>query len=64
MTAPECFPEMRPLLGGCRYADCRHLSEPGCVVRTAVEEGRSQAGRYESYRDLRAEIEAEPEGWE
>jgi ribosome biogenesis GTPase / thiamine phosphate phosphatase len=60
----ECFPEMRPLLGRCRYADCRHLSEPGCVVRTAVEEGRIQAGRYESYRALRAEIEAEPEEWE
>jgi ribosome biogenesis GTPase / thiamine phosphate phosphatase len=61
---PECFPEMRPLLGRCRYADCRHLSEPGCVVRTAVEEGRIQAGRYESYRALLAEIEAEPEQWE
>jgi ribosome biogenesis GTPase len=60
----ECFPEMRPLLGRCRYADCRHLSEPGCVVRTAVEEGKIQAGRYESYRALRAEIEAEPEAWE
>lgn len=60
----ECFPEMRPLLGRCRYADCRHLSEPGCVVRTAVEEGKIQAGRYESYRALLAEIEAEPEAWE
>ena len=60
----ECFPEIRALLGRCRYADCRHLSEPGCVVRTAVEEGKIQAGRYESYRALRAEIEAEPEEWE
>jgi ribosome biogenesis GTPase len=60
----ECFPEMRPLLGRCRYADCRHVSEPGCAVRTAMDEGRIQAGRYESYRALLAEIEAEPEEWE
>lgn len=60
----ECFPEMRPLLGRCRYADCRHMSEPGCAVRTAMEAGKIQAGRYESYRALLAEIEAEPEEWE
>jgi ribosome biogenesis GTPase len=60
----ECFPEMRPLLGRCRYADCRHVSEPACAVRTAMEEGRIQASRYESYLALRAEIEAEPEEWE
>jgi putative ribosome biogenesis GTPase RsgA len=29
-----------------------------------MEEGRIQAGRYESYRALLAEIEAEPEAWE
>jgi ribosome biogenesis GTPase len=60
----ECFPEMRPLLGRCRYADCRHVSEPGCTVRAAVEEGRIQADRYESYRALLQEIESEPEEWE
>ena len=60
----DCFPEMRPRLGRCRYADCRHLSEPGCVVRAAVEEGEIQGSRYESYRALLAEIEAEPEEWE
>ena len=60
----ECFPEMRPLLGPCRYADCRHMIEPGCAVRTAVAEGRILADRYESYRALLAEIENEPEDWE
>ncbi|HEY8104914.1 MAG TPA: ribosome small subunit-dependent GTPase A [Gemmatimonadales bacterium] len=61
---PECFPEMRAVLGECRYADCRHMTEPGCAVRAAVAEGSFAADRYESYRALLAEIEAEPEAWE
>ena len=61
---PECFPEMRPVLGHCRYADCRHMIEPGCAVRAAVADGTILADRYESYRALLAEIEAEPEEWE
>lgn len=61
---PECFPEIRPLLGECRYADCRHVIEPGCAVRAAVAEGTFAGDRYESYRALLAEIEAEPEAWE
>jgi len=60
----ECFPEMRPLAGQCRYADCRHVTEPGCAVRAAVEGGRIAADRYESYRTLLEEIENQPEEWE
>lgn len=61
---PECFPEMRPVLGHCRYADCRHVIEPGCAVRAALADGSISADRHESYRALLAEIEAEPEEWE
>jgi ribosome biogenesis GTPase len=44
------YPEFRPYLGECYYADCRHLNEPGCAVRAAVEEGHIHPDRYESYR--------------
>jgi len=47
------FPEFRPMLGGCFYADCKHLSEPGCPIIEAVERGEISRGRYESYRALR-----------
>jgi ribosome biogenesis GTPase len=43
------FPEMRPLIGQCRFDDCRHLKEPGCVVTEAVENGQIKRSRYESY---------------
>ena len=47
------FPEVARLAGGCRFSDCRHMREPGCAVRAAVEDGRWHARRYESYRRLR-----------
>ncbi|MBP8814537.1 MAG: ribosome small subunit-dependent GTPase A [Laribacter sp.] len=31
----HCFPEMRPLLGHCRFHNCAHLVEPGCTLIAA-----------------------------
>jgi ribosome biogenesis GTPase / thiamine phosphate phosphatase len=61
---PTCFPEMRPFIGNCRYADCRHMTEPGCRVRAAVESGEIRPDRWESYRILLEELESAPEEWE
>jgi ribosome biogenesis GTPase len=36
----------------CRFNDCRHLGEPGCAVREAVQSGAVAERRYESYRRL------------
>ncbi len=47
------FVEVERLAPGCRFADCRHMREPGCAVRDAVEAGGMDARRYESYRRLR-----------
>lgn len=52
---PHCFPEMRPLLGECRFNDCAHLKEPGCAVLAALERGEIDPGRYDSYVKMRAE---------
>lgn len=47
------FIEIDRLAPGCRFADCRHLQEPGCAVIAAVATGAVAARRYESYRRLR-----------
>ncbi len=60
----SCFPEFRPLIGECRFQDCRHVSEPGCRIQAAVADGAIAPDRLESYRLLLAETEAEPEEWE
>lgn len=64
------FPEMRPLLGGCRFADCAHRHEPGCAVREAVAEDDVATAtrpvtraRYDSYLKLRDELEAVERAW-
>ena len=60
----SCFPEFRSVLGQCRYADCRHRTEPGCRVREAVEAGRVARDRWESYLVLLEELESAPAEWE
>ncbi|MGN6391292.1 MAG: ribosome small subunit-dependent GTPase A [Gemmatimonadales bacterium] len=59
-----CFPEFRPFLNDCRYADCRHRTEPGCRVREGVEGGAIARDRWESYLVLLSELESAPEEWE
>jgi len=53
----QCFPELRPFLSECRFADCRHSVEPGCAVREAVDRGEVSKARYESFIKLRDELE-------
>ena len=48
----HAFPEIREAAPECRFANCRHLQEPGCKVIDAVETGTIAARRYESYRRL------------
>jgi ribosome biogenesis GTPase len=49
----DAFPEMRPFLSECRFADCTHLQEPGCAIIAAVAAGKIGQQRYESYASLR-----------
>ncbi len=52
----DCFPEMRPFIGRCKFGlDCQHDEEPGCAVRRAVMEGHISPARYQSYMLLKEE---------
>ncbi len=50
---PGYFPEFRPFLGACLFADCTHVNEAGCAVLAAVETGAIGRERHESYSRLR-----------
>jgi ribosome biogenesis GTPase len=52
-----CFPELRPFVTRCRFADCTHTVEPGCAVKDAVERGEVSPERFASYLKLRDELE-------
>ncbi len=53
----ELFPEMRELAPACRFRNCRHMAEPDCAVRMAVEAGRLPESRWRSYQRIYDEIE-------
>ncbi|MFG3015292.1 ribosome small subunit-dependent GTPase A [Streptomyces cinerochromogenes] len=48
----QVFSEIEELAGDCRFHDCAHETEPGCAVRSAVENGELPERRLESYRKL------------
>jgi ribosome biogenesis GTPase len=51
----EAFPEIRELAERCRFRDCRHEQEPGCAVRSALEAGTLDEGRFDGYMKLKKE---------
>ncbi len=46
------FPEMREYLGQCKYNDCKHVNEPGCMILQKLEEGYIHPYRYQSYLNI------------
>lgn len=46
------FPEIRARADECRFGNCRHLREPDCAVKRAVEAGAISPRRYETYKRL------------
>jgi len=57
-TLAHAFVELRPLLGHCRFRDCRHDREPGCAINAAVARGGVMPHRVELLRALVAESSA------
>ncbi|OBU15811.1 ribosome biogenesis GTPase RsgA [Photobacterium aquimaris] len=48
----EAFVEFRQYLGGCKFRDCKHGNDPGCIIREAVERGDISRERYNSYHKI------------
>jgi len=56
---PHLFPEVRTLMGQCRFRDCAHIDEPACAVRSAREAGTIAERRYKSYVLFHYELTAQ-----
>lgn len=50
------FPEFEEFLGKCKFTSCSHTGEKGCAIPAAVEEGKINLSRIESYRFIYNEI--------
>ena len=53
------FPEMRRLIGTCKFHNCQHLNEPHCNVKDSVVSGVISESRYQTYLQLMTEDENE-----
>jgi ribosome biogenesis GTPase len=51
----QTFPEIEELAAQCRFGDCAHVSEPGCAVLAAVDDGTLPQRRLDSWRKLARE---------
>lgn len=51
----QTFADIEKLTLLCRFNNCSHTKEPGCTVRTALENGKLDAERWYSYQKLKAE---------
>jgi len=51
----SAFGDVEQFLGKCRFSDCRHLTEPGCAIREAIECGELSPERWENYSKLKRE---------
>ncbi|MBT5291785.1 MAG: ribosome small subunit-dependent GTPase A [Thiotrichales bacterium] len=43
------FKEFKPFIGQCKFRNCAHINEPNCAIKQAVESGKINHKRYESY---------------
>ncbi len=57
-TVSAGFREIAAAEDSCRFSDCTHREEPGCAVKTAVDNGVIDCRRYESYLRVRESLEA------
>lgn len=54
---PYCFREFLPYLDSCKFqTNCSHVSDKGCAVVNAVNEGKISKSRHESYTRLYQEV--------
>lgn len=52
----KTFEDIEELAAGCKYNNCSHGTEPGCMVKKAIEDGSLSEKRFESYLKLQREI--------
>ena len=46
------LPHIQALASGCRFADCRHETEPGCAIQQAITDGQLQRRQVADYLKL------------
>lgn len=48
----QYFVEMRAISSNCKFNNCKHINEPMCAIKQAVEDGLIAHERYQSYLNI------------
>ncbi|MGD8190109.1 ribosome small subunit-dependent GTPase A [Brevibacillus ginsengisoli] len=56
LSLAQSFRDFEEVSEQCKFRGCLHLQEPGCAVKTGVESGEIDAGRYENYKQFSLEL--------
>lgn len=54
----QYFPDMRHLIGQCRFHNCTHRAEPDCVLKQAVQSGEIRQERLALLQKITNELES------
>lgn len=52
----DAFPQISQLIRECKFSDCKHENEPGCAIRTALENGSLEEREWNNYLKLQREV--------
>lgn len=52
-----CFIEFREFLGGCKFRDCKHQNDPGCLLSQAVDDEKIDSERFDNYHKILDSLE-------
>lgn len=50
------FQDIEELAKQCKFANCRHESEPSCAILNAIQTGKLEKERFENYKKLQREL--------
>lgn len=53
----KTFADILKLAEKCKFNDCKHLNEPNCAVKIAIEKGKIEQKRLQNYHKILNEIE-------
>lgn len=53
----QTFADVSRYASECAFRDCKHISEPGCAVLAAIDDGSLDNVRLKSFRKLQRELE-------
>ena len=56
LSLSNCFSDFSDYIDGCKFTSCSHTTEKGCAVINAVQEGKIQKSRHDSYVALTTEL--------